>query len=94
LLFIVKGDLSEEEYSKTVASYEAMVDGEVQLDEWGKRTLAYPVEKMTEGYYVLMGFETDAKTLNEMEGRMKLDGNVLRHMAVNLAEEKAKSAVS
>jgi len=56
--------------------------------------LAYPVEKMAEGYYVLVGFETDKETLSELESRMKLDGNVLRHMVVNLAEEKAGSAVS
>jgi small subunit ribosomal protein S6 len=49
---------------------------------WGKRTLAYPIKKKEQGYYVVAQFETEQKTLAEFERAIKLDDRVLRHLIV------------
>jgi len=52
------------------------------IDQWGKRTLAFPIRKRDTGYYVVAKFETDPATLPEFERAIKLDDGVLRHLVV------------
>ncbi len=67
---------------------------EVTLNHWGKRTLAYPIKRHTNGYYVVAQFEVDPSVLPEFERAVKLDGGVVRFLVV-LMEEAApvKAAV-
>ena len=73
--------------------------GETQ--EWGKRKLAYEIEKQTEAYYYFIQFETDnSDTPNELEQRMRIMDNVLRYLIVrkdendtfSVSPEKAEEA--
>lgn len=73
--------------------------GETQ--EWGKRKLAYEIEKQTEAYYYFIQFETDnSETPNELEQRMRIMDNVLRYLIVrkdendtfSVSPEKAEEA--
>ena len=52
------------------------------VDQWGKRTLAFPIRKRDTGYYVVAKFETDPTTLPEFERAIKLDEGVLRFLVV------------
>jgi small subunit ribosomal protein S6 len=52
------------------------------LDHWGKRSLAYPLNKHEVGYYVVAKFETVATALPEFERAIKLESGVLRHLVV------------
>ena len=52
------------------------------VDEWGKRKLAYEIQKMREGFYYFITFEADAKAPAEIESRLRIMDNVLRFLCV------------
>lgn len=57
--------------------------GEIQaVEHWGKRPLAYPVQKQTHGYYVVVQFRAEPSNLDEFQRIARLDDTVLRHLVV------------
>ena len=57
--------------------------GTVQnVDEWGKRKLAYEIQKMDEGFYYFITFEADSSCPNELEARMRIMENVIRYLCI------------
>jgi small subunit ribosomal protein S6 len=56
-------------------------------DIWGKRRLAYPVEKQVEGYYALIEFDLEPSQIGEVDRLLKLRDQVLRHLIVRLDEK-------
>ena len=89
-LFIVKPDATEEEIdaliellSKNVTNAGGTVD---RVDKWGKRRLAYRVEKCREGSYVLMQFTAGPDTVKEFERRMRVQDSVIKFMTVRIDE--------
>ena len=52
------------------------------VDEWGKKRLAYEVQKMREGFYYFIHFEADATAPAEIEARLRIMDNVLRFLCV------------
>lgn len=52
------------------------------VDEWGKRRLAYEIQKMKEAYYYFIHFESDASVPGEVEQRIRIMDNVLRYLCV------------
>ena len=57
-----------------------------ETEEWGKRRLAYEIEKVTEGYYFFIQFEAEPDCPNELEARMRIMDNVLRYLVVRKGE--------
>ena len=51
-----------------------------RLEDWGRRQLAYPIQKIHKAHYVLMNIECDQKTLEELETSFKFNDAVLRHL--------------
>src|SRR5918997_6059031 len=73
-----------------------------RLEDWGRRQLAYPIEKVHKAHYVLMNIECDNETLTELEHSFKFSDAVLRHLIIKMdkahttpspmmREEKSKS---
>ena len=52
------------------------------LDEWGNRKLAYLIDDLTEGYYVLVNFESTPEVINELDRVAKISDGVMRHMII------------
>lgn len=52
------------------------------VDHWGRRQLAYPIQKRTNGFYVVAQFRADAEALPEFERLLKLDEGLLRYLVV------------
>ena len=52
------------------------------VDEWGKKRLAYEIQKMKEGYYYFIQFDADAACPAELEKRVRIMDNVLRYLIV------------
>ncbi len=89
VLYIIDPAQGEEGIAALVEKFKAMVEEEGTLsniDEWGKRRLAYPVNDLTEGYYVLMNFETKPEFPAELERVMKITDGVLRCLTTAVEE--------
>ena len=57
-----------------------------EVEEWGKRKLAYEIQKETEAYYYFIQFEGESDCPNELEKRMRIMDNVLRYLVVRKDE--------
>ena len=83
VLYIIDPAQGEEGIAALVEKFKAMVEAEgtvSNIDEWGKRRLAYAINDLTEGYYVLMNMETNPAFPAELERVMKITEGVLRCM--------------
>ena len=68
---------------ETVKNYITRFGGTItNVDEWGKRKLAYEIQKMREGYYYFIHFEADATAPAEIESRLRIMDNVMRFLCV------------
>ena len=93
-LFIVNSTLAEDDVKATVDKFTALIaeNGTVgEIDEWGKRRLAYPIDDITEGYYVLVNFTSESSFPAELERRYNIDENIMRGIVIRLETKKAKS---
>lgn len=92
ICFIVHPDQSEQ-VPAMVERYCAIVTGKGgkihRLEDWGRRQLAYPIQKIHKAHYVLMNIECCGETLNELEHSFKFNDAVLRHLTI-----KTKAAVT
>ena len=90
-MYILKPDLEEEKKDALIAKFSEIITshgGEVtKTDEWGKRKLAYPINYINDGYYVLTYFSADAELPTELERNFKISDDVIRYMVVNLDKE-------
>ena len=57
------------------------------VDDWGKKKLAYEIQKMTEGFYYFIHFDAEATVPNEIEQRVRIMDNVLRYLCVRVDEQ-------
>ena len=89
VVFIVHPDQSEQ-VPGMVERYRQMVTGRSgkihRLEDWGRRQLAYPLQKVHKAHYVLMNVECDNETLNELDHAFKFNDAVLRHLIVSKSE--------
>lgn len=86
-LYIINPQLTEEDTQALVEKFKAMVEAEgtlTAIDEWGKRRLAYPIEDLNEGYYVLMTFESKPDFPAELERVMKITDGIMRCMTTTV----------
>ena len=87
--YILKPELGEEATAALVAKFKAMAEARgtvAEVDEWGKRRLAYPIDDLNEGYYVLMSFDSDAAFPNELARVLRITDGVMRSQVVCLDE--------
>jgi len=90
-LYIIKPDVEDEARAALIQKFSEIVTGaggEVEnIDEWGKRKLAYPINYIGEGYYVLMNFKADPGLPAELERNFKISDFVMRYMVIKKEEE-------
>lgn len=84
VLYVIDGTLSDEAIKEQVAKFTELVaanGGEVvQVDEWGKRRLAYQINYKSEGYYVLMNFKSEPDFPVELERNFGINESIMRYM--------------
>ena len=56
------------------------------VDDWGKKKLAYEIQKMNEGFYYFIQFEAEGSAIAEIESRMRIADNVIRYLCVKQEE--------
>ena len=86
LLFFVAPNLEEEARAKVMDRVESViVEGNGTIDsaeDWGKRKLAYEINKLTEGDYILINFHADPNHIAELDRILRINDSVERHMIV------------
>jgi small subunit ribosomal protein S6 len=91
IVFIVHPDQSEQ-VPAMIERYKGLVtarNGQIhRLEDWGRRQMAYPIQKVHKAHYVLMNIECDNESLAELEHAFKFNDAVLRHLVI-----KTKTAV-
>ncbi len=85
VVFMVHPDQSEQ-VPGTMGRYKSLIEaagGTVhRLEDWGRRQLAYPIQKLHKAHYVLMNVECDQGTLTELLDAFKFNDAVLRHLVI------------
>jgi len=87
-MYILKPDMEEEKKDALIKRFSELVSsngGEIEnVDEWGKRRLAYPINYINDGYYILMTFQAPPELPAELERNYRISDDVLRYIVVNL----------
>ena len=84
-VYILKPDLGEEGTAAMVAKFKSLVEEKAtltEIDEWGKRHLAYPIQDLNEGYYVLMTFNAAPEFPRELDRILRITDGVMRSIIV------------
>ena len=93
-LFVVSGNLAEDASKATVEKFVNLINEngtDVNVNEWGKRRLAYPINYVTEGYYVLVSYKSEPSFPLELERVLGITEGILRYMTTTKIEKAAKA---
>jgi small subunit ribosomal protein S6 len=87
-LYILKPEASDDEvkstrdkFEKTIKSFNGRM---IAWDDWGKRRLAYPIQKHSHGKYVYLVYTAEGQVIAELERQMKIMENIIRYMSVRM----------
>ncbi len=84
-VFIINSELGEEAIAELVTKFKTLVEKNgtlVNVDEWGKRKFAYPINDMNEGYYVLIDFESVPSFPAELDRVFKITEGIMRSLII------------
>ena len=104
-LFVVSGNVAEDGYAALKDKFVALINdnaSDVSVNEWGKRRLAYPINYITEGYYVLVNFQSEPDFPRELTRVFGITEGIIRYMttaketkvAAEVAEEVSVEEVA
>jgi len=95
-LMVLHPDLPEAQVRETIDRARRLIDdagGQTQpMQEWGMRELAYPIRKLTRGYYVLAEYTASAEIVRELERTLKIADEILRFISVAAVTRKERPA--
>jgi len=88
MVFIISPELDDEEISKTLDKLNELIakmGGSVtEINQWGRRKLAYPVQKFMEGYYVLAQLKLEPASIVKFEASIHRFEGIIRHLLIRL----------
>jgi len=96
IVFIVHPDQSEQvpamidRYKSIISSHGGKVH---RIEDWGRRQMAYMIDKLAKAHYVCMNIECDQKTLEELEHAFKFNDAVLRHLIVKMKKAETEPSI-
>ena len=85
VVFIVDPAQGEEGVANLVNSFKTLIEqnaSTVEVEEWGTRKLAYPIDYKTEGYYVLVNFTSAPEFPRELDRKLRINDGIMRSMIV------------
>lgn len=90
LAVVVNAQIDDEARTAVMDNCKALVEkfgGTITgVDDWGKKKLAYEIQKMNEGYYSFIRFDAEGSAITEIEQRMRIMDNVIRYLCVKQNE--------
>ena len=96
-LFVVSGNLAEDAYVALKDKFVTLINdnaSDVAVNEWGKRRLAYPINYITEGYYVLVTFKSETDFPRELARVLGITEGVIRYMTTTKEVKNASVEVA
>ena len=96
VVFIVHPDQSEQvpamidRYKATLAAAGGKIH---RMEDWGRRQMAYMIDKLAKAHYVCMNIECDQKTLDELEHAFKFNDAVLRHLIIKTKKAETEPSI-
>ncbi len=96
IVFIVHPDQSEQvpamidRYKATLAAAGGKIH---RMEDWGRRQMAYMIDKLAKAHYVCMNIECDQKTLEELEHAFKFNDAVLRHLIIKTKKAEVEPSI-
>ena len=90
LAVVVSAMIEDDARTAVVDKCKALVErfgGKIaDVEEWGKKKLAYEIQKMTEGYYYFIHFESDGTAISEIDSRIRIMDGVIRYLCIRQDE--------
>ena len=90
LAVVVNAQMDDEARAAVVDRVKELIErfeGTVtDVDDWGKKKLAYEIQKMNEGFYYFIKFDAEGDKIHEIENRMRIMDNVIRYLCVKQEE--------
>ena len=90
LVYVLKPAIEDETKEAVLDKVKSVIEasGEVvKVDVWGVKRLAYEIQKLREGYYVLVEFKSTTDVPTELDRNLRINDNVIRHMVINIDEK-------
>jgi len=89
-IFIINPDLGEDEVQNAVTKFTGIISSQngvqLKLEDWGRRRLAYKIEKFSQGYYILADFAGMPAGVAELERNLKIDDRIIRFLSIKTGE--------
>ena len=96
VVFIVHPDQSEQ-VPAMVERYQSLITGQGgkihRLEDWGRRQLAYPIQKLVKAHYVCLNIECGQSTLDELEHSFRYNDAVLRHLVIKMKAAETEPSI-
>ena len=94
-MLIAIPELDEDQVGNTLGRFQTVIErtgGEVRnVNQWGRRRLAYEIDNRSDGFYSVMEFTAGERTITELKRILRVSDDVLRHVIVKLPEDYADS---
>ena len=85
-IYIINPNVEGEALKGLVGKFNALIESEggkvTETNEWGMKKLAYPIKKLTQGYYVLVNFEAKPEFIDELERVYKITDSVIKFITI------------
>jgi small subunit ribosomal protein S6 len=89
-IFVINPDLGEDEVQNVVTKFTGIISSQngvqLKLEDWGRRRLAYKIEKFSQGYYILADFAGLPTSVAELERNLKIDDRIIRFLSVKTGD--------
>ena len=96
LVFIVSPEIADDELPDAISKVSELISktgGSItNVNQWGRRKLAYPIKRSTEGNYVLAQLEMEPTLTKELEADLRRSGDILRHLLIRAKDVKGEGA--
>ena len=95
VVFIAAPTLTSEELEAFINHAQTVIEGKngkiVKVDNWGRKSLAYKINKFREGYYVVLSIEAEGGAVAELERRFRVTDFIIRFISVRIDEDIKRS---
>lgn len=95
-MFIVDGTMPEEDATAIATSVQSYISSKgtvLKVDPWGRRRMAYPINKKQDGYYWVVSFECEPSEVDALKQQLRVNENVIRWMVTRPEGKKASARV-